>query len=939
MSVQVPTNLVLINTTNNSGTITLPSASQISGRVITFKDSTGTFAAKPFTLQTTSPDTFEDGTTTRVFNETYGTIQVAASGTKWYVLYGTQLNTFRISTLNSLATNISSINGQTVFGPLFSTSIGLTTIGSASASSIATFTSNTSNVYSPLLLNNYSTNLTSTVTGLGSAGYISSAQLLSTTSGLQIFISTFIDPSELTSTVIGLGSFGYFSTIGVYSTVTGIYNFIQADIGSTIVGLGTAGFVSSIGLDSKLGSTTSGLLSTTNTISNSLPAAFSSLATFTSNTSNFYAPLLSNNLSSGFSTIATFTSNTSNFYANLTLLNISSSISSASLSLQGQINSGTSSLAGQLSAGLSTVALFTSNTITSTVAGLGNTSYISSSQLASTTRGIQTYVSTFLGTNQGNTTGAVLYLNYSTSVGSYKSLGITTTSNGLSRVQQSVPQNTTANAVAQFETDFTLPNFIPSGIWDVNVFATSANANVSIYAELYTKNISEVLIATSVNAPDVIDNTNLNAPIQYAMSFAVPYTNLSTGTTVVLKLLANGGSINDTLYTYYENGIYSHTHTTFGVLIPENIVQSTVVGLGTYGYISSAQFALLSNYLSPALLNNLSTGLSTTARFTSNTSNFFANALLANNLSTGLSTVAAFTSNTSNWTTNILQNWSTPVSTVAAFTSNTSNWSRSALQDFSTPLSTVALFASNNNPSSFSTAIATNFYTLSATLSSASIRTFSTLQASISSLQVNSIQFGTGLGFVLFPPIQTLVISSIQANTTTTYTVSTLLGATSSQTAIQFYGLNGTYQNTAVAEQSIGTGTQELLFYKGSTTSDRIRLNTTGSIVFEPGSGASIWPSAPANVTPAMVLTTASNVGIGMTAANVGSLLDVAGQGRFVTLSTQQTFTSSVSLNTINLIDSSNAVGYSLRVSSALLYYSSFVIGGARTMMAQTFAF
>ena len=99
MSLNYNTELALINTTTNSGTITLPSATTVPGRVISFKDSAGNFLTKNFTLICDGSDTFEDGTTQKVFNESFGSIQVVASGTKWYILSGVKQNMMTISSL------------------------------------------------------------------------------------------------------------------------------------------------------------------------------------------------------------------------------------------------------------------------------------------------------------------------------------------------------------------------------------------------------------------------------------------------------------------------------------------------------------------------------------------------------------------------------------------------------------------------------------------------------------------------------------------------------------------------------------------------------------------------------------------------------------------------------------------------------------------------
>jgi hypothetical protein len=169
-------------------------------------------------------------------------------------------------------------------------------------------------------------------------------------------------------------------------------------------------------------------------------------------------------------------------------------------------------------------------------------------------------------------------------------------------------------------------------------------------------------------------------------------------------------------------------------------------------------------------------------------------------------------------------------------------------------------------------------------------------QAFLSSLTVNSLFLGSNSGFLDMGDIVAASLSTVLLNANSSYVNNTYLGSSSTPfTAIQFYGLFGQYNNTVLAEVSTGIGTQELLLFKGSSTSDRIRLQTTGSIVFEPGSSSRLWPSSiTSNVTPAMVIDINSNVGI-KTVTTAGIALDVAGIGRFQQLSTQN-----IQLSTIN---------------------------------------
>jgi len=181
----------------------------------------------------------------------------------------------------------------------------------------------------------------------------------------------------------------------------------------------------------------------------------------------------------------------------------------------------------------------------------------------------------------------------------------------------------------------------------------------------------------------------------------------------------------------------------------------------------------------------------------------------------------------------------------------------------------------------------------------------SSVQGYISSLQVDELQIGTGFGIIAFGDtnmssistlgiaaglgnFQTINVSSINGaipgtgSGGTTFTGT--LGTVSSLTALRFYGLTGTYANTAVAEVSTGTGLQELLLYKVSSISDQVRVQTTGNVIFESGVSARGWPVANRIATPNFYIA-ASNSNVGINTSNPVTTLDVAGTGRFQTLS------------------------------------------------------
>jgi hypothetical protein len=181
--------------------------------------------------------------------------------------------------------------------------------------------------------------------------------------------------------------------------------------------------------------------------------------------------------------------------------------------------------------------------------------------------------------------------------------------------------------------------------------------------------------------------------------------------------------------------------------------------------------------------------------------------------------------------------------------------------------------------------------------SSISTANITSIQGYISSLTVDYLAIGSNYGYVNLGDVIATSLSSIAVETQTLTTSNLKVGTVSSLSFIAFPGLQQGYAQSVLAEQSTGTGLQELLIFRGSSASDRIRMQTTGSIVFEPGVGARVFPAALSNVTPAMIINASSNVGIGIASPTV--TLDVAGTGRFQMLSTQQIFVSSISTGSI----------------------------------------
>jgi hypothetical protein len=121
------------------------------------------------------------------------------------------------------------------------------------------------------------------------------------------------------------------------------------------------------------------------------------------------------------------------------------------------------------------------------------------------------------------------------------------------------------------------------------------------------------------------------------------------------------------------------------------------------------------------------------------------------------------------------------------------------------------------------------------------------------------------------------------------------IGFNSNATSLQMYGTSGLFNNTVLAEISTGGATQELLIFKGSNSSDRVRFQTTGDVRFETGVSARLWNSntttTQSNAIPTMIINASSNVGIRLLSPSFP--LDVGGIIRGLTMSTQQVQTSS----------------------------------------------
>jgi hypothetical protein len=257
------------------------------------------------------------------------------------------------------------------------------------------------------------------------------------------------------------------------------------------------------------------------------------------------------------------------------------------------------------------------------------------------------------------------------------------------------------------------------------------------------------------------------------------------------------------------------------------------------------------------------------------------------------------------------------VSTVQANTMIASSINLSSLTVLNGDVSSLIVSSLTGFSGRFSTLNVSTLIAFSQNVSSLNVSTLSSFFTNTSTLITTQINFGSGFGYLIMPDIQP---NSVYTSSVTTSNI--FIGFNSNQSFAAFFG-TGTYVNSVIFESNIGGANQELAFFRGASATDRIRFQTTGYIVFEPGVATRTFPSVGSNATPALVITTASNVGIQNFAPSFP--LDVTGTIRATTsLSTLLVQTSN--LQTTNL-SASNVNTISSFVNSQITSNNFFVQG------------
>jgi hypothetical protein len=97
--------LVLLNTTTRPGVVILPSTNTIPGRILTFKDTRGTFATNSITFSTASANqTLENNAIRATYTDPFGAYCfIAGFDNKWYTIGGSRMYAASISSITTIA--------------------------------------------------------------------------------------------------------------------------------------------------------------------------------------------------------------------------------------------------------------------------------------------------------------------------------------------------------------------------------------------------------------------------------------------------------------------------------------------------------------------------------------------------------------------------------------------------------------------------------------------------------------------------------------------------------------------------------------------------------------------------------------------------------------------------------------------------------------------
>jgi 3-dehydroquinate dehydratase len=444
-------------------------------------------------------------------------------------------------------------------------------------------------------------NLTSTVIGLGTAGYLSSAigvaaipGGLVSTANLADLVSTSYFTSQLASTIIGLGTAGYLSS--AVAAIPGDLvstSYLATQLGSTVIGLGTAGYLSTI------------------------PTSLQSLSISTGNIFTSSVMLIDTTVGFGYTGFANeLIVSSGNLLLNNSFLSgggggggaVSQLIGGTNITISPPGGTGVvtingaaaPSLAGFVStanlANLVSTSYFTSQ-LTSTVIGLGTLGYLSSAIGSAvipgglvSTANLANLVSTV------NLAGLVSTANLSGLVSTANLANLVSTSYFTSQLTSTIIGLGTAGYLS------TIPNSLQTRtISTGTVFTSSVMLIDTTIGFGYTGFVNQLIVSSGTL---LLNNNSLSGGSGGggAVSQILGGTNITIsppgGTGIVTINGASIPALEGLVSTANLAGLVSTSYLT-------NQLASTVIGLGTAGYISSAVATIPGGLVSTANLADL----------------------------------------------------------------------------------------------------------------------------------------------------------------------------------------------------------------------------------------------------------------------------------------------------------------------------------------------
>jgi hypothetical protein len=271
-----------------------------------------------------------------------------------------------------------------------------------------------------------------------------------------------------------------------------------------------------------------------------------------------------------------------------------------------------------------------------------------------------------------------------------------------------------------------------------------------------------------------VSSTQLQSTVQGLGNF---YTSTAASGVLGSQLVSTVDGLGTARYastSFVGAQISSFSTSIAGNLVSRSGLTSTVEGLGTLGYVSS-----LANTISPTIFNLAlastvaglgSAGYASTSYVTTQISSFSTSlgAVGGGTLTTAnlTSTVAGLGSAgyaSTNFVTAQISSFSTSLGAVGGGTLTTAN-----LTSTVAGLGTASYISSAQLVSTV-TSIVTNFRSLSVAISTLTTSNLTATTGYVSSLQVDTLQFGSGAGWVQFGPIQASIVSTIQINVDTIY--------------------------------------------------------------------------------------------------------------------------------------------------------------------------